>query len=234
MVRWGLTLYFNESTFNGSTTVKNATGVRQINCEVQVEDSCNVKHVAIEYAMWKLTPKYYFGWWKPTPEAMAMDPSLPGTIHEHGFALGYVYPPHINEVDLNLGYLFEGGAFAALTTLTLVISDYPNGRTGFWSGNGKYLDGPITFSESADLGPRLRSKPGRELGPWERVAEMCLDRIPNIPAVFNSPAGVLARIELAKADIAAQVAQLRLQKPEVHIPEIKWAFALRNGKFALY
>lgn len=114
------TLYFNETTFKGNTTVRNLKGVRQINREVQVEDSCNVKHVAIDYAMWKGTPKYHYGWWKAPPGATILEPHL--LLNEHGFTGRYIYPPHINEVDLNLGYLFEGGAFAALTTLTLVVS----------------------------------------------------------------------------------------------------------------
>ncbi|KAH9211475.1 hypothetical protein DL95DRAFT_412090 [Leptodontidium sp. 2 PMI_412] len=223
------TLYFNETTFKGNTTVRNLKGVRQINREVQVEDSCNVKHVAIDYAMWKGTPKYHYGWWKAPPGATILEPHL--LLNEHGFTGRYIYPPHINEVDLNLGYLFEGGAFAALTTLTLVICDYRNGRTRVWSDKEKYLNGPITFSESADLGPELRRKGGRQRGPWASVVEMCFDRVPNVP---DSPAAVLAQIEVAKADIAAQVAELRVQKPEAHIPEIKWAFALRNGKFRLF
>lgn len=41
-------------------------------------------------------------------------------------------------------------------------------------------------------------------------------------------------IETVKAQLVADIAEIREKMPEVKIPEIKWAYALRNGKFRTY
>ena len=70
-----------------------------------------------------------------------------------------------------------------------------------------------------------RRKGGRQPGPYRSVAwQIGMPTLPN-------PAAVLAEIEVLKADTAAQAAELKGKKPDIRIPEIKWRFARRNGKF---
>jgi hypothetical protein len=41
-------------------------------------------------------------------------------------------------------------------------------------------------------------------------------------------------IEAVRAELIVDIAEIREKLPEVKIPEIKWAYALRNGKFRTY
>ncbi|KAL2065514.1 hypothetical protein VTL71DRAFT_3184 [Oculimacula yallundae] len=130
----------------------------------------------------------------------------------------------VNSLHAGLHHLsVKHAQFTNLNTLTLVFYD-----TGHPDMKEKTTQntGPITFTENEDIGPMTRRKGGRVPGPFEAVA-----RVLRAPTPLPTPAAVLAEIELRKTTTATEVLELKKQKPEMNVPEIKWRFARRNGKF---
>lgn len=108
------TVYFNYNTYCHEHYGKS---LQEINQFVTLEDSCKVKHLAIDYKIWSTAdPKY--DWY---PEDLGSAKYQDERLRIHYRKIWQDRPAHINKLDLQFGYLFEDGAFDSLESLALVV-----------------------------------------------------------------------------------------------------------------